>query len=61
VRVKKATGDDGVPRDVQKLLRRDDLRTVTHLINHIYETGDRPKDISEVTLIAIKKKPKATK
>ena len=61
MRVKKATGDDGVPGDILKLLGRDGLRTVTHLINHTYETGERPKDFSEVTLIALKKTPKVTK
>ena len=59
MRVKKATGDDGVPGDVLKLLGRDGLRTVTHLINSVYETGERPKDFSDVTVIALTKKPKA--
>jgi hypothetical protein len=31
------------------------------LINNIYETGDWPKDFTEVTMIALKKKPQATK
>ena len=47
MRVKKATGDDGVPGDVLKLLGRDGLRTVTHLINSIYETGQWPKDFTQ--------------
>jgi hypothetical protein len=59
--VKKATGGDGVPGDVLKLSGRDGLRTVTHLTKHTHETGEPPKDFSEVTLIALKKKPKATK
>jgi hypothetical protein len=58
--LKNAKGDDGVPGDVLKLVGRD-LRTVTHLINHICETGERPKDFGEITLIALKKKPKAAK
>jgi len=61
MRVNKAIGNYGVPGDVVKLLGRDGLRTVTHLINNIYETGERPKDFSDVTVIALKKKPKATK
>ena len=31
------------------------------LINIIYETGEWPKDFTEVTMIDIKKKPQATK
>jgi hypothetical protein len=31
------------------------------LINTIYETGEWPKDFTEVTVIALKKKPQATK
>ena len=31
------------------------------LSNNIYETGDWPKDFTEVTMIALKKKPQATK
>jgi len=31
------------------------------LINTIYETGEWPKDFREVTMIALKKKPQATK
>jgi hypothetical protein len=37
------------------------LKIMTKLINTIYETGDWPKDFTEVTMIAIKKKPQATK
>ena len=31
------------------------------LINTIYETGEWPKDFTEVTMIALKKKPQVTK
>jgi hypothetical protein len=31
---------------------------MTQLINSIYETGEWPKDFIEVTMIALKKKPK---
>ena len=31
------------------------------LINTVYETGEWPKDFTEVTMIALKKKPQATK
>jgi hypothetical protein len=57
MRDKNATGD-GV---VLKLLGEDGLRLMTQLINSIYVTGEWPRDFIEVTLIVIKKKPKATK
>jgi hypothetical protein len=44
-----------------KLLGQDGLKLMTRLINNIYETGEWPKDFIEVTMIALKKKPKATK
>jgi len=34
---------------------------MTKLVNSIYETGEWPKDFTEVTMIALKKKPQATK
>jgi len=34
---------------------------MTKLINTIYETGEWPKDFTEVTMFALKKKPQATK
>jgi hypothetical protein len=58
---KKATGDDDVPGDVLKLLGEDGLKLITQLINSIYITGDWPRDLIEVIMIALKKKPKATK
>ena len=61
MRNKKATGGDDVPADVLKLLGDDGLKIMTKLINTIYETGEWPKDFMEVTMIALKKKPKATK
>jgi hypothetical protein len=44
MRNRKATGDDDVPVDVLKLLGEGGLKTMTILINIIYETGDWPKD-----------------
>jgi len=61
MRNKEATGDDDVPGDVLKLLGEGGLKIMTKLINTIYETGDWPKDFTEVTTIALKKKPQATK
>ena len=34
---------------------------MTKLINTIYETGEWSKDFTKVTMIALKKKPQATK
>jgi len=61
MRDKKATGDDDVPGDVLKLLREGGLKIMTKLINTIYETGEWPKDFTEVTMNALKNKPQATK
>jgi hypothetical protein len=59
---KKTTGDDYVPGDVLRLLGEDGLKIMKKLINTIYETGEWPKDFTEVTMIALKKKkPQATK
>jgi hypothetical protein len=61
IRGKNATGDDDVPGDVLKLLGEDGLKLMAHLINSKYVTGQWPRDFIEVTMIALKKKPKATK
>ena len=60
MRNKKTTGADDVPGYVLKLFEEDGLK-MTKLINTIYETGEWPKDFTEVTMIALKKKPQATK
>jgi len=59
MRDKEATGD--VPGDVLKLLGEDGLRITTQLISSICETGEWLKDFTEVTMIALKKKPDITK
>jgi hypothetical protein len=61
MRDKKATGDDDIPVEVLKLLGEDGLNLMTQLINNVYESGEWPKDFIEVTMIALKKKPKARK
>ena len=61
MRNKKATGDEDVPGDVLKLFVGGGLKIMTKLINTIYETGEWPKDFKKVTMIALKKKPQATK
>jgi hypothetical protein len=60
VRDKKATGQDA-RGDVLKMLGEDGLRLMTQLINNIHEPGEWPKDIIEVTIVALKKKPESTK
>jgi hypothetical protein len=61
VRNKKATGDDDVPGDVLKLMGEGGLKIMKKLINTIYETGEWSKDFTEDTVIALNKKPQATK
>ena len=51
MRNRKATGDDDVPGDVHKLLGEGGLKILTKLTNTIYETGEWPKDFTEVTMI----------
>jgi hypothetical protein len=46
---------------VLKLFGEGGLKIMTKLINTIYETGEWPKDFTEVTVISLKKKPQATK
>jgi len=41
---------------VLKLLGEGGLKKSIKLINTIYETGEWPKDFTEVTMIALKKK-----
>jgi hypothetical protein len=55
MRNEKATGD------VLKLMGESGLKIMIKLINTIYKTGEWPKDFTEVTIIALKKKPQATK
>jgi len=61
MRNRKARGNDDVPGDVLKLLGEGGLKILTKLINTIYENGEWPKDFTEVTMIALKKKTQATK
>jgi hypothetical protein len=53
MRNRKATGDDYVPGDVLRFLGESGLKILTKLINTIYETGEWPKDFTEVTMIAL--------
>jgi len=67
-RKKNGTGDDdddddydNVPGNVLKLLGKGGLKIMKKLINTNYETGEWPEDFTEVTMIALKKKPQGTK
>jgi hypothetical protein len=42
-------------------LGEDGLKIMMKLINTFNETGEWPKDLTDVTMIALKKKPQATK
>ena len=63
MRNKKVTGDDDVLGDVLKLRGEVGLKIMKKLINTIHETGEWAKDFADVTrtMIALKKKPQATK
>jgi hypothetical protein len=61
MRDKKATGDDDVPVEALELLGDNGLNLLTQLMNNIYESGEWPKDFTGVTMVTLKKKPKATK
>jgi hypothetical protein len=61
MRDKKATGNDDVPMEALKLLGDGDLNLLTQLINNIYESREWPKDFTEVTMVALKKKRKGRK
>ena len=61
MRNRKATGDNDTPGDVFKLLGEGGLKILTELSNTIYNTGEWPQVFTEVTMIALKKKTKATK
>ena len=61
MRNRNATIDDDVPGDVLKLLGEGGMKMLAKLINTVYETGKWPKDFTEVTIIALKKKTQTTK
>ena len=56
MRNRKATVDGDLPGDVLKLLGEGDVKILTKLINTIYETGEGPKDFTEVTMIDLRKR-----
>ena len=60
MRNRKVTGDDDIPGDVLRLLGECGLKIMTKLSNTIYKIGEWPQDFTEVTMIALKQKTKAT-
>jgi hypothetical protein len=58
MRYGEATGDYGVPGDV---LGEGNYRLTTKRINNLYETGEWPKFITEVTMATLKKEPEESK
>ena len=60
MRRKKATGDDNIPVDLLKELGDSGLKIMNALVNKIYMSGDWPKDLLDVTMIAFHCKEKPT-
>jgi hypothetical protein len=61
MRDKKATGGDDVSGEVLNFLGEDGRKLLTQVVNNICETEEWPKDFTDFTIIALKKRPKATK
>jgi len=55
-----ARDDDDVPGNALKLRREEGLR-IMKLLNIVYETGEWPRDFTEVTAIALKEEAKSYK
>jgi hypothetical protein len=60
VREQKATGDDDVHGDVHRLSGEESLKIMIQRFN-IYESGQCPKDVTDIAMIALREKPKAIK
>jgi len=61
MRNRKGTGDDYIPGNVHILLGEDGPRLMIPLINNMCDSEEWSRDFFEVKMIALKKKPKATK
>lgn len=57
----KSTGDDDVSGDLVKVFREDGLSRVTQHINKLYETGEWPKNFSDVDSDCLKEEAKSYK
>jgi len=58
IREKKAAGNDDIPVRYTQSVVRDSLRIMTQLINNLHETGQWPKESTEVTVTALNRKQK---
>ena len=57
----KATGTDDIPDEFIQCSGRKEIKTITNLVNKIYETGEFPEDFLTSIFIPIPKSPKAIK
>jgi len=57
----KGTGDDYIPGNGLILLGEDGPRLLIPLISNVYDFEEWPRDFFEVTVIALKNKPRAIK
>jgi len=57
MRDKKDAGNDDIPGNIRKSLRKYGLRLMTKLVNNVLVTGHSSKDFIHVTVNALKKKP----
>jgi hypothetical protein len=61
MRDRKATENDDMPGNVLKLLGKDDVKMVTQMPKNIYKTGEWSQNSSEVIIVALEKKTRASK
>ena len=57
----KATGTDDIPAEFIQCNRKKGIKTITNLVNKIYETGEFPEDFLTSVFLPIPKSPKAIK
>ena len=57
----KATGTDDIPAEFIQCSGKKGIKTITNLVNKIYETGEFPEDFLTSIFIPIPKSPKAIK
>jgi len=58
---KKAREDEDLPVDVLNVVGEDGLIILMQMLNNMCETGECPKDCTDVTMIILNKESKATK
>lgn len=55
----KATGPDGIPVEIIKVINEDKIEVLVNVYNSIYNTGVIPKEWLKSTFIVLPKKPNA--